>query len=86
MAAHLRAGLLRRRDDAHCRPQIRHGQVCPCLAMLSVILLFPALWIGIVLFSVGDLDPQDPHVFGPPGSGSGPGSFPFLKQCLENRI
>ncbi len=28
VAAHLRAGLLRRRDDAHCRPQIRHGQVC----------------------------------------------------------
>ncbi len=31
--------------------------------------------------SVGDPDPQDPHVFGPPGSGSisqryGSGSFP----------
>jgi hypothetical protein len=38
-----------------------------------------------VLCSVGDLDPQDPHVFGPPGSGTGStsqrcgsGSFPFL--------
>ncbi len=36
------------------------------------------------LLSVGDPDPQDPHVFGPPGSrsisqsyGSGSGSFPF---------
>jgi hypothetical protein len=33
--------------------------------------------------SVEDPDPQDPHVFGPPGCncqvGSGSGSFPFLK-------
>jgi hypothetical protein len=48
--------------------------------------------------SVGDPDPQDPHVFGPPGSGSisqryGSGSFPFLikvliglKDCLQNKI
>ncbi len=49
---------------------------------------------------VGDPDPEpdlDPHVFGPPGSGStspryGSGSFPFLinvlsglKQCLQNK-
>ncbi len=44
---------------------------------------------GILTASVGDPDPdtQDPHVFGPPGSGSisqrcgscsGSGSFPFL--------
>jgi hypothetical protein len=38
--------------------------------------------------SVGDLDPQDPHVFGPPGSGSisykyGSGSFPFLINVLS---
>ncbi len=46
VAAHLRAGLLRRRDDAHCRAQIRHGQVCPSLAMPSVILYFAAVWIG----------------------------------------
>jgi hypothetical protein len=26
------------------------------------------------MHGVGDTDPQDPHVFGPPGSGS----FPFL--------
>jgi hypothetical protein len=43
VAAHLRAGLLRRRDDAHCRAQIRHGQVCTRLAMSSVILYFAAL-------------------------------------------
>jgi hypothetical protein len=49
---------------------------------------------------VGDPDPQDPHLFGPPGSGSrsvsqryGSGSFPFLidvltrlKECLQKRI
>ncbi len=40
--------------------------------------------------SVGDPDPdqQDPHVFGPPGSGSfsqryGSGSFPFLIKVLK---
>ncbi len=37
VAAHLRAGLLRRRDDAHRRAQIRHGQVCTRLAMPSGI-------------------------------------------------
>ncbi len=26
--------------------------------------------IGMLLGSVGDPDPQDPYVFGPPGSGS----------------
>jgi hypothetical protein len=37
--------------------------------------------------SVGDPDPQDPHVSEPPGSGSGSGfgSFPFLKKVL-NRV
>jgi len=43
---------------------------------------------------VGDPDPQDPHVFGPPGSGSisqrngsgsGYGSLPFLIKVL-NRL
>jgi hypothetical protein len=38
--------------------------------------------------SVGDPDPQDPHVFGPPGSGStrqryGSGSFPFPINALS---
>jgi hypothetical protein len=38
--------------------------------------------------SVGNPDPQDPHVFGPPGSGSisqryGSGSFPFLIKVLN---
>jgi hypothetical protein len=40
--------------------------------------------------SVGDPDPQDPHVFRPPGSGSiiqrsgyGTGSFPFSHKCFE---
>jgi hypothetical protein len=44
--------------------------------------------------SVGGPDPQDPHVFGPPGSGSGSisqgygsesgsGSFPFLIGVLN---
>jgi hypothetical protein len=45
------------------------------------------LFSNIVLFlrSVGDLDPepdldpQDPHVFGPPGSGS----FPFSHKYVE---
>ncbi len=32
-------------------------------------------------FSVGDPDPKDPHVFWPPGSGSGP--FPFLINVLN---
>jgi hypothetical protein len=50
--------------------------------------------------SVADPDSQDPHFFGPPGSGfisqrygSGSGSFSFLinvlsglKQCLQNKI
>ena len=41
--------------------------------------------------SVGDPDPQDPHVFGPPGSesfsqgsGSGSGSFTFLLKVVTN--
>ncbi len=38
--------------------------------------------------SVVDPDPQDPHVFGPPGSGSisqryGSGSFSFLVNVLS---
>jgi hypothetical protein len=54
----------------------------------------------LILFSVGDPDPQNPHVFGPHGSRSrstsqryGSGSFPFLikvlsglKQCFKNTI
>ncbi len=46
--------------------------------------------------SVGDPDPQDPHVFGPPGSisqrcnsGSGSGTFPFLIKTIlseDNQI
>jgi hypothetical protein len=40
--------------------------------------------------SVGEPDP-DPHVFGPPGSGSvsqrfGSGSFPFLRKVLSSRL
>jgi hypothetical protein len=45
---------------------------------------------GTVNSSVGDPDPQDPHVFGPPGSGSisqrygsGSGSFFFLIKVLS---
>jgi hypothetical protein len=48
------------------------------------------------VFGDTDPDPQDLHVFGPPGSISqryGSGSFPFLidvlsglKKCLQNRI
>jgi hypothetical protein len=30
------------------------------------------IWVYCISSSVGDPDPQDPHVFGPPGSGSGP--------------
>jgi hypothetical protein len=44
----------------------------------------------MLLGSVGDPDPQDPHVFGPAGSGSGSisqrygsGSFPFLINVLS---
>ncbi len=56
------------------------------------------MWILLYLFSDWDPDPEDPHVFGPPGSGSfsqsyGSGSFPFLikvlsglKDCLQNKI
>jgi hypothetical protein len=33
--------------------------------------------------SLGDPDPQDPHVSEPSGSGSGFGSFPFLKKVLR---
>jgi hypothetical protein len=38
--------------------------------------------------NVADPDPQDPHVFGPPGSGSigqryGSGSFPFPHKAVE---
>jgi hypothetical protein len=60
---------------------------------------FPNIEVRI---SVGypDPDPQDTHVFGPPGSGSisqrcgsGSGSVPFLinvlsglKECLKNNI
>jgi hypothetical protein len=38
--------------------------------------------------SIGDPDPQDPHVFGPSGSfsqryGSGSGSFTFLVKVLS---
>jgi hypothetical protein len=46
--------------------------------------------IAIVISSVGDSDPQDPQVFGPPGSGSisqrygsGSGSFSFLTNVLS---
>ncbi len=58
--------------------------------------LFPPF----ILSSAGDPDPQDPHVFRPPGFGSisqtygsGSGSFPFLikmlsglKDCLQTKI
>jgi hypothetical protein len=44
--------------------------------------------LHLILISVGDPDPQDPHVFGALGSGSisqryGPGSFPFLINVLR---
>jgi hypothetical protein len=35
--------------------------------------------ISVSDISVGDPDPRDPHVFGPPGSGS----FPFLTNALS---
>jgi hypothetical protein len=42
----------------------------------------------VLLSSVGDPDPQEPHVFGPPRPGSirqryGSGSFPFLIRVLR---
>ncbi len=44
----------------------------------------------LLKISVGDPDPQDPHVFGPSGSGSisqrygsGSESFPFLMKVLS---
>jgi hypothetical protein len=46
--------------------------------------------VSFSLASIGDPepDPQDPHVFGPPGSGTisqsyGSGSFPFLIRVLS---
>jgi hypothetical protein len=45
---------------------------------------------SMALGSVGDPDPDDTHVFGPPGSRSGSiiqrygsGSFPFLKKVFS---
>jgi hypothetical protein len=61
---------------------------------VRVIDVFAMPQSGNGVASVGDPDPQDPHVFGPPGSGSisqrygsgsGSRSFPFLKYCLKNR-
>jgi hypothetical protein len=50
----------------------------------------PQHWVSVRFFSVGDPDPQDPHVFGPPGTGSisqrcgsGSGSLPFLINLLS---
>ncbi len=47
-------------------------------------------WYAIIITSVWDPDPQDPHVFRPPGSGSisqkygsGSGSFSFLINVLS---
>ncbi len=49
-----------------------------------------SLNICSVADSVGDPDPQDPHVFGPPGSGSGSisqrygsGSLSFSHKCVK---
>ncbi len=57
------------------------------------VILAPRLWLHNTVrnlcSSVGDPEP-DPHVFGPPGSGSisqrygsGSGTFPFLIKCVE---
>ncbi len=74
------------------------ASLCQLLNVLNCSILFvrPLFFSILHLFissllilsnSVGDPDPQDPHVFGPPGSGSisqmygsgsGSGSFPFL--------
>jgi hypothetical protein len=48
----------------------------------------PAILGGSVGDQDPELDPQDPHVFGPLGSGSiiqkyGSGSFPFLIKVLS---
>ncbi len=39
---------------------------------------------GLIKYQWRSVRDPDPHVFGSPGSGSG--SFPFLKWCLQNRI
>ncbi len=83
------AGDLAHRTDGLLHPTGRHrgaarrpGSHSPCPHCKVSDLLIPCS-------NVGDPDPQDPHVFGPPGSGS----FPFLidvlsglKYCLQNRI
>jgi hypothetical protein len=68
---------------------------------LNESLTIPNVFVSI-RFGDLDPDPEDPHLFGPPGSGSrsisqrygsGSGSFPFLidvlsglKECLQKRI
>ncbi len=59
---------------AECSQFQRQERTLPSLLILSP--------------NVGDPDPQKPHVFGPPGSGSitqmyGSGSFPFLINVLS---
>ncbi len=45
----------------------------------------PIMWVLTLFISVADPDPPDPHIFGPPGSGStsqryGSGSDPIIMQ------
>jgi len=89
---------------AHCPRSVCPCSVCPCsVCPLTLCLKFPISvddpglgHIGLKI-SVGDPDPepdpdlQDPHIFGPPGSGSGSisqrygsGSFPFLIKVLSS--
>jgi hypothetical protein len=56
--------------------------------MASKIAAVPHQWKMRKKSSGGDPDPEDPHDFGPPGSGTvkqryGSGSFPFLIKVLS---
>ncbi len=87
MMQEIRDRVLRHVGEDRCPPlhggQQRAGN--RLRQVLQVILL------QLLTYSVGDPDPQDPHVFGPPGSGSisrryGSGSFSFLIKVLGGLI
>ncbi len=71
-------------DDIGDVQALKHlpSQLAELMNVIGTRFLFTAF--SPVLCSVGDPDPQEPHVFGPPGSvcqrygsGSGSRSFPF---------
>jgi hypothetical protein len=95
--ASVHAHSIRARARATCTIQAHVLSICPNALSIRkyTTYLRSSAHDAQLYMSQGSVGDPDPHVFGPPrsGSGSGSGSFPFLinvlsglKKCLQNKI